>query len=179
MLDFCLWLQSTALFTAVRQSWYVYPVIMTLHLAGIAVFGGMIVLTDLRLLGVTMRSYPVSDVVLQLRWLKRLGFLLVATCGILMLGSKAEEYYYNQMVWVKLSLLALIGIHGLVFRRTIYNNPAELDKLPAVPGRAKLAAALSLLLWTGVLCAGRGIGYVETPVELLHAKLYTLIEGLR
>src|SRR5689334_322707 len=117
MLDFCLWLQSTALFTAVRQSWYVYPVIMTLHLAGIAVFGGMIVLTDLRLLGVTMRSYPVSDVVLQLRWLKRLGFLLVATCGILMLGSKAEEYYYNQMVWVKLSLLALIGIHGLVFRR--------------------------------------------------------------
>jgi hypothetical protein len=179
MLDFCLWLQSTALFTAVRQSWYVYPVIMTLHLAGIAVFGGMIVLTDLRLLGVTMRSYPVSDVVLQLRWLKRLGFLLVATCGILMLGSKAEEYYYNQMVWVKLSLLALIGIHGLVFRSTIYNNPAELDKLPAVPGRAKLAAALSLLLWAGVLCAGRGIGYVETPVELLHAKLYTVIEGLR
>lgn len=175
LLEFCQWLQSTQLFTAVRQSWYVYPIIMSIHLAGIGLFGGMIVMTDLRLLGVTMRSYPVSDVIGQFRGLKRLGFVVVATCGILMLGSKAEEYYYNEMVWTKLGLLALIGVHGLVFRRSVYYGAGDPDRGSAAPRRAKLAAALSLALWTAVVCAGRGIGYIETPIEKLHASLWAVI----
>jgi hypothetical protein len=87
--------QSTEFFTAIQESWYVYPAIMSSDLAGIALFGGMVLVVDLRLLGWIMRKRSVSDVVNQLRWLKWAGFVLVATCGILMLGSKAEEYYYN------------------------------------------------------------------------------------
>ena len=171
LLEFCQWVQSTDFFTAVRGSWYVYPSVMSLHLAAIAISGGMILVTDLRLLGIAMRQYAVSDIVNGLRWPKRIGFVIVATCGILMLGSKAEEYYYNAFVWAKLSLLALVGVHAMVFRPKVYNHPEQLDGEVEMPTRAKTAAAVSILLWVSIACMGRGIGYIETPVEKIHAEL--------
>src|SRR3954447_13660920 len=101
ILSLCQWAQSTAFFTALRGSWNVYPVILSIHLLGIAIFGGMILITDMRLLGLAMRNRPISDVVDQLRIPKRIGFLIVVACGILMLGSKAEEYYYNVFFRIK------------------------------------------------------------------------------
>jgi len=169
LLSFALRIQSTALFTAVREEWFYYPIIMALHLVGIAVFGGMILMTDLRLLGLAMRKHSVADVVNQLRIPKRIGFVLVATCGILMAGSKAEEYYYNAFFRTKITLLVLIAVHALIFRPSVYNNAAALDQIPTLPARAKVAAALSLLLWVGVACAGRGIGYIEPPLDKIHA----------
>jgi hypothetical protein len=169
ILSLAQWAQGTDFFTALRSSWYVYPIVMSLHLFGIALFGGLILLTDMRLLGLALRSYSVSDVVNQLRWPKRIGFVIVATCGLLLLGSKAEEYYYNVFVRIKLSLLALVFIHGWIFRRSVYFNTAEIDRARGIPGRAKLAASLSLLLWTCVACAGRGIGYIDPPLDKIHA----------
>ena len=58
-----------------------------------------------------------------------------------------------------------------MFYRSVYANPAALDRAPSVPGRAKLAAALSLLLWTSIACCGRGIGYIEPPLDKIHAQL--------
>lgn len=128
-------------------------------------------MTNMRLLGLAMRRRSVSDVIDQFRISKRIGLVLIATCGILMLGSKAEEYYYNSFFRIKMLLLALIFIHGWIFRRSVYDNAAEIDLARRIPGRAKWAAILSLLLWAGVACAGRGIGYIEPPLEKLHAKL--------
>jgi hypothetical protein len=169
ILSLAQWAQGTDFFTALRSSWYVYPIVMSLHLFGIALFGGLILLTDMRLLGLALRNHSVSDVVNQLRWPKRIGFVIVATCGLLLLGSKAEEYYYNVFVRLKLTLLALVFIHGWIFRRSVYFNTAEIDRAPSIPGRVKLAASLSLLLWTCVACAGRGIGYIDPPLDKIHA----------
>jgi hypothetical protein len=68
-----------------------------------------------------------------------------------------------------MTLLALLIVHSLVFRRSVYRNTAELDRAEGMPGRAKLAAALSLILWLGVVTAGRMIGYYEGPVPLADA----------
>jgi hypothetical protein len=61
----------------------------------LALFGGMILMTDLRLLGWAMRKRSVADVVNQLRVPKRVGFAIAATLGLLLLGTKAEVYYFN------------------------------------------------------------------------------------
>ena len=82
-----------------------------------------------------------------------------ATCGFLLFSSKAEEYYYNAFFQTKVLLFILVAIHALVFRQRVYGNPAELDPATQRP-LAKLAASLSIFLWLGILCAGRGIGYV-------------------
>jgi hypothetical protein len=171
LLSIAQWVQATDFFTALRISARAYPIVMSLHLVGIAMFGGMILITNLRLLGWIMKNRPIADVIDQLRVLKWIGFALVATCGILMLGSKAEEYYYNSFFWMKISCLSLIAVHGLIFRRSVYRNAAALDRASRIPGHAKLAAALSLLLWISVVIAGRGIGYIEPPLEKLHAYL--------
>jgi len=170
LLSAAIWLQATELFTYIRLASYTYAAIMALHLVAISLFGGMIIVTDLRLLGWAMRGRPIADVVSQLRWPKRIGFLLAAMCGFLLFGSKAEEYYYNAFFRAKVTLFLLVGIHALIFRASVYNRAAELDQAPAIPARAKMAAALSLMLWMGIMIAGRGIGYIEVPFGL-HALL--------
>jgi len=74
-------------------------------------------------------------------------------------------------VWAKFSLLAAVAVHALIFRPTVYNRPETLDGLKEMPGRAKAAGAISLVLWISIACMGRGIGYIETPIEKIHALL--------
>jgi len=169
MLNFALWIQSTEFFSAFRYSHYAYPIVLTCHVAAIALFGGMILIVDLRLLGMALNKRPVADMVEQLRPLKWVGFAILAVCGLMLAGSKAEEYYYNVFFRMKLILLALVGAHALVFRRSVYAQVAAFDRSGRIPGRAKLAAALSLVLWTGLVIAGRGIGYIQPP-EFIHAQ---------
>lgn len=164
-------IQAMDLFTALRGSDYVYPIVLSCHLVGIAFFAGMILVVDLRLLGLAMRDYPLSQLVGSLRVPKRIGFAVVATCGILLAGSKAVEYSYNSFFQLKLALLALAGMHALVFRRSVYNNTAELDRLASMPIHAKVAGGLSLVLWTSIVISGRGIGYLKAPIERLSVAV--------
>ena len=148
---------------ALRESALVYPVIMTSHLSGMALFGGMILITDLRLLGWAFTKYSISDVVDGLRNWKRFGGAFTMTCGLLLGSSEAEKYYPNPFFWTKMTLLVGVAVHALVFRPSVYNNPSELDKSPMIPGRAKAAAIISLCLWLGLVTFGRLIGYWEGP----------------
>ncbi len=172
LLSFAQWIQFTTLFTALRGSANVYPIVLSLHMIGIAFFGGMILMTDLRLLGLAWSNRSIADVVNQLRVPKRWGLLLTATCGILMAGSKAEEYYYNAFFRTKLILFAVVIVTELVFYRSVYANPEVLDRTPTAPVNAKLAAAISMLLWTAIACCGRGIGYIEPPLDKIHAQIH-------
>jgi hypothetical protein len=175
-LSFAQWVQSTGFFTELRGSGYVYPVILSLHMVMISFFGGMILMTDMRLLGWAMRGRPVSDVIDQLRVPKRWGLLVMVTLGVLMACCKAEEYYYNIWFRTKLLLLATVAIHALIFRTQVYQRAKELDRAPDLPAGAKLAGAISLILWIGIACAGRGIGYIEPPLDKIHADLHPSAE---
>lgn len=170
LLSFAQWIQDTGFFTYVRSSTFFYPIVLSLHMCGIAMFGGMILLGDLRMLGVAMTRYKVSDFLAQLRTPKRYGLLLMVTMGAILAGSKAEEYYYNAFFRVKVGLLLCVALHALVFRG-LYADTTSWDQTRVIPGQAKLAAAISLLLWTGLVIAGRGIGYIEPPLDKIHARL--------
>ena len=99
----------------------------------------------------------------------------MVTFGFLLFGCKAEEYYYNPFFRGKVALLTCVAIHALVFRGSVYNFAGKVGRrAELIPGRAKLAAALSLLLWTGIACMGRGIGYIDPPFGL-HAQLQWLV----
>ena len=170
MMEFAAWLQATAFFTALRESWFVYPVIMSLHMVGLALFGGLIFATDMRLLGLALRTHPVASVVNSLRALKHLGLTVMVLCGLLMFGTKAEEYLLNPWFHAKMALLALVAIHAAVFRGSVYAKATEFD-VTGIPARARLAAALSLVLWLGLLICGRGIGYINPDLDRVHALL--------
>jgi hypothetical protein len=157
----CESIQNTALMTGVQQTPWVYPIIMATHLSCIAVFGGMILMTDLRLLGLALRDQTIAQVVDRLRPFKRIGFVIMVTCGLLMAGSEAPTYYPNPYFWTKMTLLLLVGVHALIFKPSVYDHPEVLDKAPVIPTRAKAAAVLSLILWVSIPVCGRLIGYYE------------------
>jgi len=162
--------RDTQFFTGVRESMLVYPIVMSLHLTCIAIFGGMILMTDLRLLGWAFTSVPVADVIKQFRIFKWLGLIVMVTCGILLFGAKATDYYDNPYFLIKISLLLLVGVHAWVFHRDVYGNPEALDRAPAIPGKAKAAAYISLCLWLGIMSMGRWIAYFEKPDPIHDRK---------
>lgn len=157
-------IQDTQFFTALRESGVPYPMILSTHLAMIAIFGGLILLTDLRLLGLTLTDIPASELIKRTRPFKWVGFLIMITCGILLGGAKFATYYNNPFFLIKMSLLACVGIHALYFRRSVYRNPA-LDGPKGLPRAAKVAATLSLVIWLAILSNGRWIAYWEPKDE--------------
>jgi hypothetical protein len=162
--------------TGVRETPWVYPIIMSIHLVCIAVFGGMILMTDLRLLGVGLKDKTVAEVVGGLRPFKRIGFVVIVTCGLLMAGSEAPKYSLNPYFWTKMALLVLVGVHAMVFKPTVYDHPEELDKSPVLPTRARAAALLSLILWVSIPVFGRLIAYYE-PDESKASQTATETHG--
>ena len=163
-------IQSVDFLTALRESALMYPIVLSTHLACIALFGGMILFTDLRLLGL-YKSMTIAEVVNGLRPWKRLGGVLMITMGLLLGTSEAEKYAPNPFFWTKMVILALIFVHALIFRPIVYNRPEELDRSPVIPTRAKAAGALSLVLWTGMFVMGRLIAYYEPKQAAPQASI--------
>jgi hypothetical protein len=164
-------IQNIDFLTALRESAIMYPIILGTHLACIAFFGGMILATDLRLLGVSLKSWTITEVVQGLRPWKRLGGVIMITCGLLLGSSEAVKYAPNPYFWTKMVILTLIGIHALIFRPIVYNKTEELDRSPVIPSKAKVAAYLSLILWLGMICMGRLIAYYEPRQTQPQASL--------
>jgi hypothetical protein len=165
-------IQMIGFLTDIRESAIVYPVIMTTHLACIAVFGGLIVMTDLRLLGLALKDYKISEVVNGLRPWKHLGGTLMITMGLLLGTSEGDKYYINPFFWTKMALLLCVAIHALIFRPLVYKRAKDFDDLPTIPGQVKAAGALSLIIWFGIMTMGRLIGYYEPkqtqPAAVIH-----------
>jgi hypothetical protein len=138
----------------IRNSAHAYPALLALHIVALIVLGGAIVATDLRLLGLALRTDPAAEVMIGLRRLKRWSFVVAAACGVLLFGAKADRYWHNPWFWAKMLLLALVAANYLVFRRTI------------TPATMKVTAALSLFLWTGMVVAARGPASVK---DIMHS----------
>jgi len=152
-------IQSIDFLTAFSESVLAYPIVLSIHLTCIALFGGMILATDLRLLGVAFKGLTITEVVTSLRAWKRIGGTIMIAMGLLLAASEAEKYAPNPFFWTKMIILGLIGVHALIFRPIVYNKTEELDRSPVIPTKAKVAAILSLVLWTSMVVMGRLIAY--------------------
>lgn len=152
-------IQSIDFLTAFSESVLAYPIVLSIHLTCIALFGGMILVTDLRLLGITFKGLTITEVVTSFRPWKRVGGTIMIAMGLPLAASEAEKYAPNPFFWTKMVVLGLIGVHALIFRPIVYNQTEELDRSPVIPTKAKVAAILSLGLWTTMFVMGRLIAY--------------------
>jgi hypothetical protein len=154
-------LQSIGFLSDFSESVLMYPITLSIHLTCIALFGGMILMTNLRLLGLTFKSLTITEIVTTFRPWKRLGGVVMIATGLLLAASEAEKYAPNPYFWTKMIVLGLIGVHALIFRPIVYNRTEELDRSPIIPTKVKAAAILSLALWTTMFTVGRLIAYWE------------------
>jgi hypothetical protein len=151
------WIESTRSSTAIREGGLPYPIIGGIHLLAIALFGGMLLVTDLRLLGLVLRHRPFSEVWYQFRPWKQFGFVVVTVTGLLLAWSEPIRLYNSPSFWVKIALLVLVGVHALVFHAQVYGHPEKLDA--GITSQAKFAAVLSVVIWAGLCLSGRLIAF--------------------
>ena len=159
LLGFCQWLESTPWSIALHESLWVYPIVESVHVLTLCLFLGMAVMLDLRLLGAAMRSVPASEVVRRLLPWIAAGFALMVCSGALLFYAIPVRTYLNVFFRIKVAMLALAALNVWVFHATIYRRVAEWDLDPVPPAGARVAAALSLLLWAVIVVAGRMIAY--------------------
>ena len=158
LLEFCRWIQFSPPLVAMRGSPWLFPVIASIHLLGLALVGGAVLVGDLRLLGFGLSRQPVALVVRDAeRWLI-VGLLIMAPTGILLFMCFATKYYFLKFFWIKMASLFLVLVFTFSFRRRVAAM-AIADDMEAYPGKRRLAALVSLSLWTTVAIGGRWIGF--------------------
>lgn len=159
VLNICQWIDSTRFNALMRQSTWAFPAFDAIHTLGIVLVAGTIMLVDLRLLGLGLRSVPVAELVSRIVPWTLWGFGLMFVTGALLFSSEAVKLYHSPVFRVKVVLLALAGLNAFIFHRTIYRDVANWDPGAVAPARARMAGLLSLLFWIAIIAAGRAIAY--------------------
>ncbi len=152
-------IENSAVGTAIRQSAWLFPTVETAHVAALALVLSAIGVVDLRLAGVTLRERGVDELmraVLPGAWV---SFVLAAITGAALFASNAVTYAGNPAFQIKVALLLLAGVNMAVFHLGAQRRIAHWDPQTLPPAAARVAGGLSLLLWIGVVFAGRWIGF--------------------
>lgn len=159
------WLQGSALAATIRNSLYLFPLIESFHVVGLAMVFGTIAIVDLRLLGIASTHRPFSRVMSEVVKWTWAAFALTATTGLLMFVTNATVYYDNVYFRSKMALLAIAGLNLALFELTMRRTIHRWDR-DAAPLSGKTAAALSLVLWIAIICCGRWIGFTTSRADL-------------
>ena len=155
----CQLLYDSPIGTAIRESNITFPVIESVHVLSITLVFGTIAVLDLRLLGLVLRQVPVSRIARSILPLTWTGFCISLVSGFLLFWAEAAKVYWNPAFRAKLVLLVLVDLNPLIFHTTIYRGVEEWGDLAVFPWRARAAAVASLMLWSGVIIAGRAIAF--------------------
>lgn len=153
------WLAATRGSIALHESQYMYPLIESTHVLTLGLFVGTAVLVDLRLLGLTLRGVPVSQVLRRLLPWTAAGFVIMVITGVLLFYAIPVRTYHSIFFRIKVVMLVLAGVNVWVFHRRVQRTIDEWDTAAVTPRAAKAAAAISLVLWTGIIVAGRMTAY--------------------
>lgn len=157
--NLCQWLADRPSSAALRGSTWLYPIVESVHVLTLCLFAGFAALLDLRLLGKIMRQTPVSEIARNTEYWLKGGFAVMVVSGTLLFYSKPVDFYNNVFFRAKLVMLVLAGLNVLVFHLTVYRTVDKWELAEVPPSNARFAGAASLILWTGVIIAGRMIAY--------------------
>lgn len=153
------WLEAMPMSTALRESIYGYPILLTSHVVSMCVIAGLLIMMDLRLTGVGNLRTPVTHIQHRLFPWQMMGLAMSVVSGGLLFYGQPMRFYGNFWFWLKNLLLLAALANALYFHRTTYRTVAAWDTDAVPPTPARVAGALGLVLWAGVMVTGRMIAY--------------------
>jgi len=156
----CQWLEQTTVGTSIRESLWLFPIVETVHIFGIILLVGATSILDLRLMGLTFRDESVSKLAGRFLPWAWAGFVIQVVTGLLLFSSEATKMYGNIGFDIKMLLILVAGMNAFVFHEISYRSVGKWDNDPVAPLGARAAGLLSILLWFGIVAAGRWIAYV-------------------
>jgi hypothetical protein len=159
LFDICRWLQNSAWGTGIRESVWVFPLVEGTHVLALTLSVGTLFIMDLRLAGFLLKKEPVSQISSQLMPWSLCGFFIMFVTGFLLFVSQAEKAYGSVYFRIKMLFLVLAGINALIFEFTLRRTIRTWDTQELPPFRARLAGIVGMVLWAGVIAAGRTMAY--------------------
>ena len=157
--EFWTWLEGLPLSEHIGFTWW-FPLLESIHVLAVALVVGTILTVDLRLLGIAARRYPASRINRELIPWTWGAFCVAVVTGTGMFMTRASTYIENPAFETKLVLLMLAGVNMAWFQFRTFRSIAHWDTAAATPVSARVAGATSLLLWVGVVLAGRWVGHI-------------------
>ncbi len=160
------WLLALAQFLAAQEwsiglheSIYAYAWVETVHVLTLTLFLGMLVIIDLRMLGWAFGGFPATVLARRLNQPMLIGFVVMVITGLIL--YYAIPIRTTQSIWfrIKVVLLVVAGINAWLFHRALRNSAGTWSDRGLPPLRLRAGAGFSLVLWSGVVFAGRAIAY--------------------
>jgi len=155
VLAFFTWCEASPIGAGIRNSTWLFPVIECVHLLGLAMLGGSVLIVNLSLLDLGLERRLAARLWRD-AWPWLAGSITVMLgSGILLFTSEAVKLYYHEAFWIKISALAASLIFtATILRRTALSSPERISR-----ARSRAVGGVSLLLWCVVGAGGRWIGF--------------------
>src|SRR5689334_11112277 len=110
------WIEGLWLGKSIVESNWLFPVIESVHLLGLALLGGSVMIVDMRLLGLGLKNRTVGEIAREARpWMNRAILIMLCT-GIPLFMCEAVKCYYSPAFWVKMEALALALLYTYTIR---------------------------------------------------------------
>ena len=159
LFSFCTSLSQTPFSVWLREATYTYPALIIVHVVTIGLFGGVVVMGNLRILGYALTSTPPSEVLNQFRPWKWVGFWLLLVTGVLLMVADPMEYYDNKMNWLKIATLLLAGVNAMVFHYGAERSADQWNQQTPPSPAARGWAIRSLVFWVALVFIGRATAF--------------------
>lgn len=159
-MSFIEWLHATGYATTIRESLVIYPWLQIIHIVALSFLAGALITVSLRVAGLGARV-PVRNLipyVLPLAWL---SLIVVAITGVHMAVGFFEVFAVNDVMKIKLVLLAIVLIHTATFQYR-FNRQLLLGDGPInFSGREKALAIAAILIWVAIITMGKLLAYIQ------------------
>jgi hypothetical protein len=158
--DFALWLSSTSpsVFIQEHNAWAI-PAIQSIHIVGIGLVMGSVLMIDLRILGWAWADQTLRQTAHRFGpWLTGSLWLLLAT-GILMVVGEPVRELVTFSFWLKMALVAVGALVAAIFQTTLRRHEQRWETSLVHRRSIKALAILTFLMWACIIVLGRLIAY--------------------
>ena len=159
--EFSGWLAATSLSHTIQTTGWVIPTLQTIHILSVAVVFSSAILVDLRLWRLLNRDVPLPEI--TRRFLPTIWPVLVVLLitGALLIIGEPRRSLLNATFYIKMALLAVAIVLTAWLQWSVSSSPNVWDRDRGRRMAGQLAASVSILVWCGILFAGRWIAYTQ------------------
>jgi hypothetical protein len=159
--EFCKWLAATPLSHVIQTTKWIIPAVQTVHILSVAMVFSFTILVDLRIWRLLERDVPLPEVVRRfLPAIWPILLILLITGSLLIIGEPRRSLV-NSTFYLKMALLAVAILLTAGLQRLMSSSPNFWDQDLWRRMMGRLAATLSIVVWCGILFAGRWIAYTQ------------------
>jgi len=159
--EFTKWLAATSLSHTIQTAGWIIPTLQTIHILCVAIVFSSAVLVDFRIFRLFERDVPLGEV--ARRFLPPIWpvLLILLLTGSLLIIGEPRRSLINPTFYLKMALLVIAILLTVSLQRGSATSPSFWDRDRGRQIASRLMATASIVVWCGILFAGRFIAYTQ------------------